>query len=229
MKYRFKKCLACLLGALMLFSLTGCAGNLDKKYQNYIKSLIAINYLGASDDYIKATGANKEDAEALYQANVELMADNILAYYGVVITDAPEMRDGYVELAKNIYSKVNYSVSKAYKQDDSYYVDVTIHPINLFVQTKDSVGNYISKFNTSVLNGNYNDHTLAEYETEFSTGLLELLNDGCLNMTYGDPVVVTVKIIETESTYYISDEDFLAIDAAMIATDTYSATESDAQ
>ena len=67
-----------------------------------------------------------------------------------------------------------------------------------------------------------------EYETEFSTGLLELLNEGCLNMTYGEPVVVTVKIIETESTYYISDKDFLAIDAAMIATDVAAASESDA-
>ena len=66
---------------------------MEKRYQTYIKSLIAINYLGATKDYIAASGANQEDADALYQANIDLLTDNILTYYSVNIDDAPEMRE----------------------------------------------------------------------------------------------------------------------------------------
>ena len=100
---------------LLIFSLTACTANVEKRYQTYIKSLIAINYLGATKDYIAASGANQEDADALYQANIDLLTDNILTYYSVNIDDAPEMREQFESLAKNIYSKVNYKVDKARK------------------------------------------------------------------------------------------------------------------
>ena len=230
MKRTYQKLLSLLLCTALLFSLTGCRDKKIDKYQDYVKSLISINYMGATEDYIKATGANKEDAEALYQSNAEHLADNILSYYNITITDAATIRDGYVELAKNIYSKVNYKVSEARKDGSVYLVDVTIYPINLFSQSSEAVTAYVDKFNTDVKDGVYNDYTLEQYETEFSTGMLEILNDACLNMTYADPVVVTVEIVEDGNTFYISDRDFLKIDAAMISTviQTEISTNSDA-
>lgn len=213
-----KKILSIILCLSMLSVLSGCRDKKADKYQDYVKSLISINYMGATEDYIKATGANKEDAEALYQANAEHLADNILTYYSITITDAEAMRDGYIELAKNIYSKVNYKVSEARRDGTVYLVDVTIYPINLFSQSQEAVTAYVDKFNTDVKSGIYNDYTLEQYETEFSTGMLDILNDACLNMTYADPVTVTVEIVEDGDTFYISDSDFLKLDAAMIST-----------
>ena len=66
--------------------------------------------------------------------------------------------------------------------------------------------------------GTYNDYTLAEYETEFAQGLVDILKTGCESMTYADPQVVTVEIIEDGNKYYISDRDFMKIDAAMISS-----------
>lgn len=229
MKSRFKKSILLMISCVLILSLTGCSNKLEKKYQRYVKSLIAINYLGATDDYIEATGANKEDADALYQSNIELLADNIMAYYSVTITDAPDMRQGYLDLARNIYSKVNYKVSPAYQSGSVYLVDVTIYPISLFAQTSGEVTAYVEKFNSGVTNGDYNNYTLAEYETEFSSGLLNILNNGCINMTYGDPVTITVEIIVDGDTYYISDRDFLKIDAAMIDASVPTSTEGDAE
>lgn len=200
----------------MLFSLTACGTDTEKVYQSYIKSLIAINYMGATEDYMKASGASQEEADNLYQANVEYLADNIITYYGITITDAPELREDYIELARLIYSKCNYTVSKARPDGSVYLVDVTIYPINLFVQTKDEVAAYVEAFNKDVKNGVYNDYTLSEYETEFSKGMVKILNDGAINMTYAEPVTITVEIIEDGDKYYISDRDFLRIDAAMI-------------
>lgn len=229
MKSKTRKSLLLIICIALMTSLTGCSDKYEKRYQNYVKSLIAINYLGAADDYIEATGANKEDADALYQSNVELLADNILTYYNINISDASDMRQGYVDLAKIIYSKVNYKVSRAYPDGSVYLVDVTIFPIDLFAQTSEEVTAYVDKFNTGVSNGDYNEYTLEQYETEFSTGILAILNEGCLNMTYAEPVTVTVEIIVDGDTYYISDKDFLRIDAAMISSAVPISTDSDAE
>lgn len=218
MKAAMKKLTSLLLCCTLVFSLTGCRDKKIDRYQDYVKSLIAINYMGATEDYIKATGANQEDADALYESNAEHLADNILTYYSITITDAPDMRQGYVDLAKNIYKKVNYKVSEARKDGSAYLVDVTIYPINLFSQSADAITTYVDSFNNGVNNGDYNEYTLEEYETEFSSGILAILNDACINMTYAEPVVVTVEIIEDGDVYYISDRDFLAIDAAMISS-----------
>lgn len=204
------------MSVVMLFSLTACKDKGKNHYKNYVKSLIAINYLGAGDDY-KDTGASKQDAEALYESNIEYFADQIISYYNVTLSDASTMRDEYVKLAKNIYSKVNYSVSAPYQNGDTYFVDVTIYPIDIFNQTYDDVYNYVSDFNTGVQNGDYNSYTLEQYETEFSTGLLNILNTACIDVKYADPVTITVEIIEDGNSFYISDADFQAIDAAMIA------------
>jgi hypothetical protein len=149
---------------------------------------------------------------------MEHLADNILAYYDVTISDVSGAKQGYIDLAKNIYSKINYKVDKAVESNGVYTVDVTVYPINIFAQTNDTVIAYVDKFNQDVAAGVYNDYTMEQYETEFSNGLLAILNDACLNMTYADPVVITVTIVEDDDIYYISDEDFLAIDAAMIST-----------
>jgi len=202
----------------MLFSLTACGTDVEKIYQSYIKSLIAINYMGATEDYINASGATQEEADNLYQANVEYLADNIITYYGITITDAPELREDYIELARLIYSKCNYTVSKARKDGSVYLVDVTIYPMDLFAQTSAEVSSYVEAFNQGVKNGTYNDYTLSQYETEFSDGMIDILTNGSLNMTYCEPVTITVEIIVDGDTYYISDRDFMRIDAAMIAS-----------
>lgn len=215
----------------LTLSLTGCKDKAVSKYQNYVKSLIALNYLGATDDYIKSTGANKEDAQALYDSNVNLLARNILTYYNITISDSPELDDKFLNLAKTIYSKVNYNVSKARKDGSVYLVDVTIYPIDLFNQAAPEVTKYVEKFNKGVSKGDYNDYTMDEYENEFASGMLDILTDASLNMTYTDPVTVTVEIIADGETYYISDRDFLRIDAAMFSTDVTSvvSTETDAE
>lgn len=229
-KTKGKRLALTLVCMLLLCSLTACTANVEKRYQTYIKSLIAINYLGATKDYIEASGANQEDADALYQANIDLLTDNILTYYSVNIDDAPEMREQFESLARNIYSKVNYKVDKARKDGSVYLVDITIYPINLFAQTSAEVTSYVETFNNDVKAGTYNDYSLTDYETLFAQGLIDILNAGCENMSYADPQVVTVEIIEDGNKYYISDRVFMQIDAAMISSAivTETATSTDA-
>ena len=198
-KNHLKKYMLLSLSLILVLSMTGCEKREEKRYQNYVKSLIAI---------------------ALYEANAEYLADSILSFYSIEIAEAPDMYPKYVELAKNIYSKANYKVSKAYKSGTQYFVDVTIYPMNIFAQTSPDVVAYVEHFNEEVSKGTYNNYTMNEYETEFASGMLEILNEGCMNMTYGEPVTITVTIITDDNTFYIGDHDFMAIDAAMISTAT---------
>lgn len=220
MKKRLQKLSYIFVCALLLLSLCACGGKSKDHYKKYVKSLISINYINSGNDY-KDTGSTKQDADALYEANMNYFADQIIAYYNVTLTDAHDLLyPEYVRLAKSIYTKVNYSVSDAYEKDGTYYVDVTILPIDFFNQTYDDVLNYINSFNEEVQRGKYNSYTLEQYETTFSAGLLTILDRACVNLTYADPVTITVEIIENGESFYISDSDFAAIDNAMIASST---------
>ena len=221
----FKKNIVIVLCALMIISLAGCTKSNEKKYQEYVKDLITINYLGATDDYLKSTGANKKDAEELYEENIDVLTDNIIDFYGIKLAGNTEIREQFEDISKEIYEKVNYKVSKPYEEDGSYKLDVTIYPINLFPQVADEVTAYVDGFNERVSKGEFNDYTTDEYQAEFCTGLIEILGNGADNMTYADPVTVTVTIIEEADTFFISDEDFLAIDTAMIATGSTNSTD----
>jgi hypothetical protein len=173
-----------------------------------------MNYID-SDSSISSDGATESDASTLYEDNVERLAKSLRTYYGVTIADAPDMEEEYIELAKHIYSKVNYSVDRVYKGTNSYYVDVTIYPMDILNQCSEEISNYVDVFNEAVANGSYNDYTLTEYETIFSRGLIDILFEASLDMQYADPVTVTVEIVEDGDTYKITESDFLAIDKAM--------------
>lgn len=232
MKFKIKKYIALSLALISTLLLCSC-GKKDKNtaYKDYVKSLIGINYLGATDDYIESTGCNKEDAIALYNTNINVLTDSILSYYGVTLPEGSELREEYFELAKKIYSKVDYSVSKPYTSDDTTKLDVEIKPINIFEQTKAEVILYIDSFNVRVANGEFNEYTVDMYNEVFAKGLLTVLNNCCENIEYAAPTKVTVTIIENGDTFYISDADFLAIDAAILAvsaTAPVTATDSDA-
>ena len=180
--------------------------------------MITANYLGTSDEYIKTTGANRADAEAIYLQNATRLANNLNKYYGLEISSDTELAPRMTEVAKQIYSKIRYEVSAPRMDNSIYYVDVTIYPINILNDTHDYVTEYVGMFNQKVMNGEYNNYSKEDYRHEFASGIIDILEEGTKKLTYKDPQTVTVRIIEGKDTYYISDDDFRAIDALVIAT-----------
>ena len=214
-----KKYLISLLMIVMIsLLLAGCGKSKETQYQSYVQSLITANYLGTSDEYIKTTGVNESDAEALYLQNASRLANNLIRYYGLDIANDPEMAPRMTDVAKLIYSKIRFSVSAARMENGIYYVDVTIHPINILNDSHDDAVDCIGEFNKKVKAGEYNDYTKEEYQRALASGLLDILEEHTKNLTYLDPQVVTVRIIEGKDTYYISDDDLKAIDNLVIAT-----------
>ena len=215
-----KKKLLCSLLLLIMVTglLSGCGSTKESRYQDYIRSLITANYLGTSDEYIKTTGANQADAEALYLQNANRLANNLNAYYGLSISSDTELAPRMDEVAKQIYGKIRFDIAPTRMDNGIYYVDVTIYPINILNDTHDYVKDYVELFNQKVAAGDYNDVTKEEYRHEFALGIISILEEGAKKVSYQEPRTVTVRIIEGKDTYYISDDDLRKIDAEVIAT-----------
>ena len=201
----------------MLLCLTACGK--ASNYQAYVRSIISSNYLGVTDEYIKMTGANEEDAEAIYLQNVTRLANNLSSYYGLEISGDPELAPAMVDLAKQIYGKAKFDVGKAYKDNNINYVDVTIYPIDILNQTNPEIIEYVKNFNTAVENGDYNDYTKEEYEYEFASGIIGILAGAVSDIDYAEPETVKVRIILSDDSYYIGSDDVKNIDRAIISTD----------
>lgn len=220
MKSAFKKFTVMLMTCVMIFSLTGCAlfDSRAKVYSRYIISLLDINYKNISKDYSTLTGVSQSDAEAVYVANMDYQAHNLMNYYGVKEVDDGTILSEFYYLAQSIFSNAKYEVTdvKQNKDTDSYTLELTVYPLNTLETTYDQVVSYIESFNARVDEGDFNNTTEVDYETEFAEGIIQLLKSTVNNPGYMDPVVLEIPIQPSDDYYYITDEDFLKIDKAML-------------
>lgn len=210
-----KTMIACMICTMML-SLVGCSlfDSKSKVYSRYIVSLLDINYKNVSKDYMTLTGVSQSDAEAVYVANMDYQAHNLMNYYGVKEVDDGTILSEFYYLAQSIFSNAKYEVTDVIVDEDtdSYTLELTVYPLDTLEATHDQVVAYIENFNARVDEGDYNDTTEVEYETEFAEGIIEILKSTVDNPGYMDPVVLEIPIQPSNDYYYIEDADFLEID-----------------
>lgn len=220
MKSTSKKFTVLGLVFVLVLSLSGCSlfDSKAKVYSRYVTSLLDINYKNVSKDYMTLTGVSQKDAEAVYVANMDYQAHNLMSYYGVKEVDDGTILSEFYYLAQAIFSNAKYEVTdvKEDKDTGSYTVEITISPLDTLEVTYDEVVAYIENFNARVDEGDYNNTTEVEYETEFAEGIINILNSTTANPGYMDPVVLEIPIEPSDDYYYITDEDFLLMDSYML-------------
>lgn len=216
MKSVFKKITIVTMICVMVLSLAGCSlfDSKAKVYSRYATSLLDINYKNISKDYMTLTGVSQKDAEAVYVANMDYQAHNLMNYYGVKEVDDGTILSEFYYLAQAIFSNAKYEVTdvKKDKDSDSYTLELTIYPLDTLETTYDQIVEYIEGFNARVDEGDYNDTTEVDYETEFAEGIIDILTTTTDNPGYMDPVVLEIPIQPSDDYYYITDEDFIKID-----------------
>lgn len=204
----------------MMVSLFGCAlfDGKDKVYSRYLISLLDINYKNVSKDYVTLTGVSQKDAEAVYVANMDYQAHNLMNYYGVKEVDDGTILSEFYYLAQTIFANSKYEVTDIIhdKDSDSYTLELTVYPLDTLETTYDDVVAYIEEFNVKVDEGDYNNTNEVDYETEFAEGIIEILKATADKPGYMDPVVLQIPIEPQEDYYYITDENFLMIDKEIL-------------
>lgn len=216
MKSVIKRFTVILMVCAMTISLAGCSlfDSKAKVYSRYAISLLDINYKNVSKDYMTLTGVSQKDAEAVYVANMDYQAHNLMSYYGVKEVDDGTILSEFYYLAQSIFKNAKYEVTdvKHDKDSDSYTLELTVYPLDTLETSYDDVVAYIENFNARVDEGDFNDTTEVDYETEFAEGIINILKKTVENPGYMDPVVLEIPIEPSDDYYYIKDEDFLKID-----------------
>lgn len=209
--------LSCVI-VLAVTALSGCRSHKKKKvYQNYIQDLMDVNYKGIYDGYIKNEGGNQSDAVTMYNDCCAALANQLIAHYSMTGATTLTITQTFIELAQNIYAQADYTVSESYEKDGTYYVDVTIYPMDILNQSYDEIIEHIETFNAAVNEGKYNDYTESQYEEKFALGIADILSENCSHMEYQDAVTVTVAIIDDGEYYSVDIEDLQAINDVIIA------------
>lgn len=216
MKSSIKKLTTISMVFVLIFSLCGCSlfDSRAKVYSRYAISLLDINYKNISKDYMTLTGVSQKDAEAVYVDNMDYQAHNLMNYYGVKEVDDGTILSEFYYLAQSIFANAKYEVTKVKKdkESDSYTLELTVYPLDTLETSYDDVVAYIEDFNRKVDDGNYNNTTEVEYETEFAEGIIDILKKTAEKPGYMDPVVLEIPIQPSDDYYYITDDDFLKID-----------------
>lgn len=196
----------------------GCGKKFDTS--GYTKAILDVGYKNQTEKYVELTGADKKDADKIFEDNLNLMLQEFAGY------ELPdELEEKYRVLFQDMMKKVKYTVSEA-KEDDNknFTVDVTVEPMLIFTETyaefQKQSEEYARQVSNEVMNGASmpSDQEMQNHVFEiYHTILRNYLDNG---MKYGNPETVTVHVIKNEkNVYHISQEDITKLDEKMMTMD----------
>ena len=218
-RFKIRNLRIIILCIICIFSFTGCSKSKATAYQGYVQNLLDVNYKGIYTNYIDDNGGNETDAISMHQDCIANLSSQLISHYNLNTNQSVEINETFASIAETIYSAANYEVSESYKENGSYYVDVTVYPIDILNQSYDDILSYIEKFNEDVNNGVYNDYTKEEYDKEFASGIADILSANAENPEYQDAVVIKALIEDDGEYYSIRAESLAEIDSAIIAVE----------
>ena len=202
---------------LMCAGLTGCQ-NPKETYTNYIQSVLDCTYLGDTAEYMELTESTQEEADEVYQAQVDYVAELLCYQYAVdmeCITE--ETMDGYEALAKDLMAKVKYTVDPAVKSGEAYHITVNCEPIDFWDITFDDVETYYNDGFGERYENCQTEEELLELEEEYAVEVLKIATAALPEIGYGEVQTKIVEItVDENNEYGISDDDWIEIDDKLL-------------
>ncbi len=184
----------------------------------YMQAILDVSYKNETEDYIEITGATQEEADEIFQKNL----DATMHEFNTADL-SEELEKNYRSLFEETVKQVKYTVGEAAEgEEDGYTVKIAVEPILLFDDTYEEfqrkAEEYAADISNNVMNGGEmpTDDEIQNqvYQTYYDV-LTEELNAG---LTYGEAENITVHICKTEEgVYEIPEEDLRALDQAMIS------------
>lgn len=184
----------------------------------YTQAILDVTYKNETKQYMELTGATQEDAEQVFESNLETTAK---IYKNVKLPE--ELENNYNQLFKDIIMRVQYTVGEATKDEKgNYVVDVSVYPMMLFDDTyetfREKSAEYAVNLSNSVMEG-----TPVPTEEEMQQAVYQIYYDILkaeldAGLKYGRSEKVQIHVNKTEDgTYVIPEEDIRMLDSKLIS------------
>lgn len=205
---RMKKYAVAFLLVLVMALTTAC-GMKPEEAKAYTQAVLDAIYLGEFTAYMEQTESTKEEAQEMYEGNVELTVEEMgLAEDGVSEEVIAKFQQIFFDLAK----QAKYKVGEVTEAEEGYTVEVIVEPFNGFEMLEEELTNAVLEEISAM------DEIPSDEEINQMTYTLmsDIMAESVANPTYGEAVSVQIRVLPDEDgVYYIPDEDRMALDAAM--------------
>ena len=216
MKHLKKGILAFVL-ILATVVLAGCGGGMsEEEAKDYVQATLDANYKGEVDALVEHTDATKEEAEKMYQQNIESGLQNMgLDELGFT----EEQVQLFEQIAVDLMKQAKYSVGEVKESDDSFEVYVKAEPFTGFDNlVEDMEAKTMDKLSTA----QQETPELLEDDAKVQELVVqivhELMSERIANPTYGEPQDIPVKVVKnSDGAYEIVQEDLDAVDDALFS------------
>ena len=192
---------------MALTMLAGCGMKPDDA-KAYVQATLDAGYKADYDEYAKITDSTKEDAQKLFDNNIDTVT-NSLGFGALGATE--ETTEKYRELLKEIFAKAKYTVGDVKEKDGGFEVVVNAEPMQIFSGVQDEL---VTKLQEKVAkSGQPKEEEINQLAIDM---LYDLLTEKLASVTYGEPQSVTVHVTkDSNNVWNITESDLQAVDAAL--------------
>lgn len=192
---------------MVLTMLAGCGMKPDDA-KAYVQATLDAGYKADFDEYAKITDSTKEEAQKLFDNNIDTVT-NSLRFSALGATE--ETTEKYCELLKEIFAKAKYTVGEAKEKEGGFEVEVKAEPMQIFSGVQDEL---LTKLQEEVAkSGQSKEDEINQLAIDM---LYDLLNEKLGSVTYGEPQSITVHVTKDSSNVWnITESDLQAVDAAL--------------
>ncbi|MBO4853832.1 MAG: hypothetical protein J5482_01635 [Oscillospiraceae bacterium] len=224
----YKRMLAVILAAVLALGLIAC-GATDSQKEPSMEELAALLvqgnldeiYLGkVSQEYLDLIGSTEEDARETYEEGLSYEAEYFADYFDIDVLSDP-LKEQIMDLYREIYSHVRYTVGNASKLDENtYVVKVDVEPINVMELAMDAEDTATADFFAKYADVDVESMTDEEYEAydaEWAQAVIATVQAQVPVLAYKPGVSLAVQVVRgDDGAWQISDSDMGDLDEQMI-------------
>lgn len=209
MKKYSSKIIVSVMLIVAMMSLSACS-LLKFDAAGYVKAVLDASTRAEFEEYIKLTKSAEQEAQAEFDAVIDVyMAE----FDSVSISD--EIKENYRQLFKDMLAKTKYTVGEATDSDDTYTVEVSVEPLNIFDGYDEEVEAALTEYENK-LTAEYEESEAVPSEEEILEETFTIIYDITKARvdggTYDPAQIVAVTVAKNAEGYYtIADESYDAL------------------
>lgn len=214
-----RRVIAILLAVVMSAALlTGCGSSVPAK--ELVKGNLDAVFLGKySTEYLKMVDIDETQAEKDYETGIDSEVEFFAQYFDIDLSLCGDSyREEIADMYRQIYAKSKYEVGNETSNGDTYLVELTVYPIDLFDKImNEDAENFDTQWQSRIDNGEFDNATEEEYDQAWARAVIDLVKSKLPTIGYLEAQTISVQVTkDDDDKYSIDSGDFDRIDALII-------------